>query len=216
MRKIALSIVVTNLILVHALFAQSPPDEKVDVQAAEVLLKVIKDRTQRGTLHDAFQAVRGDTGKWNDEPSLQLAPAIARKPEQVSLDDWFDQLAEQKYRPAGGETWLLFRTRQLDDNDRAWVERVERRGNQFTIVVSLAKWQGKYPKNFTYYDVFGVNLGKLEPGKYEAKWVISPREFRTFDGDGRPRDNWPKDDVVTAEKQAIELPLQFTVAANSP
>jgi hypothetical protein len=86
------------------------------------------------------------------------------------------------------DNWLLFKTRQLDDNDRAWIDRVERKGNQFTVVLNQAIWQGRYLKTFTYYNVYGVNLGRLPPGRYEAKWIVKPLTFREFEGNGRPSD----------------------------
>ena len=173
--------------------------------------KVLKDRTKRGTLHDAIQKVRGDTGKWNDDPRLQHAPPITRKPPKMPLDDWADQLQESNKRvPSNDDNWLLFKTRQLDDNDRVWIERIERDGDQFTIVLSEAIWQGRYLKTFTYYNVFGVNLGKLPPGTYTAKWVVKPLEFRAFEGSGKPSDqqkeSWPKD-----EREVNKKPSEFTV-----
>lgn len=172
--------------------------------------KQLKDRSQRSTLHDAYQFVRGDSGKWNDHHRLLHAP---QKPEKLSLDDWAEQVLEKKFQlTAGDVNWLLFRTRQLDDYDRLWVERIERDGNRFTVTVSEAIWQGKYRKNFTYYSVVGVKLGKLEPGKYEARWIVKPLEFKTFNGDGRPRGNWPQDEQP-AKKKPVELSIKFTVAA---
>lgn len=113
---------------------------------------------------------------------------------------------------------MLFKTRQLDDNDRVWIERVEREGNQFTIVLSEAVWQGRYSKTFTYYNVFGVNLGQLGPGKYTATWIVKPLEFRTFEGSGRPTDrqqeNWSKDERP-ADKKPAELSVEFEVLAGS-
>ena len=102
----------------------------------------------------------------------------------MTLDDWADQLLEKRNfkTTSSDDNWMLFRTRQLDDNDRVWAERIERRGNQITIVVNEAIWQGRYSKTFTYYSVFGVNLGKLEPGEYEVKWIINPLAFKQFEG----------------------------------
>jgi hypothetical protein len=124
----------------------------------------------------------------------------------------------------GEDNWLLFKTRQLDDNDRLWIERIEREGNQFTIVFSEAIWQGRYMKTFTFYNVYGVNLGKLPPGTYTAKWVTKPLEFRAFEGTGKPvdqqpnqppTDNWPKDEHP-ADEEASELTVEFTVSEPSP
>jgi hypothetical protein len=173
--------------------------------------RTLKDRAKRGSLHDRAQEVRGDSGKWNDEPRLQHAPPIGQKPAKQTLDDWADQLLKKDFQlTSNDDNWLIFRTRQLDDNDRVWVEQIQRRGNQLTVAVNQAKWQGRYFKNFTYYQVVGVNLGKLEPGTYKATWIIKPHLFTRFDGDGRPKGNWPKDERST-EKKPTELHLSFTI-----
>jgi hypothetical protein len=192
------------------------PSEKPankDVRRGEKWGQTIEDRSQRGTLHDEFQHVRGDSGKWSDEPQFLHAAAASRKLASLKLDDWADRLfeAEPAAIAAEGDQWLLVRTRQLDDNDRLWIERVERQGNQFTIVLSEAIWQGRYQKTFTYYGVFGVNLGQLPPGEYQAKCIIQPVSFKQFTGDGRPLpENWPKDDRP-AEKKPAELRATFRV-----
>jgi len=90
--------------------------------------RMLKDRTARGTLSDRQEMVRGDTGKWNDKATLRPAPPIQQKPNGMSLDDWADQLAEQKsITTAKDDNWLLFRSRQLDDNDRLWVKSIDRK-----------------------------------------------------------------------------------------
>ena len=78
---------------------------------SQEVLKSVKDRSQRGTLSDQRQLVRGDTGKWNDTAMLLHSTKAAGK----SLDDWIDEIAEKKpVVTAGDENWLLFRTRQLE------------------------------------------------------------------------------------------------------
>ena len=194
--------------------ADSPSNtaEANPARQGDAWTRTLKDRAQRGTLHDALQVVRGDSGKWNDEPIAQHAPPLAQKPPKMSLDDWADQVREREFQlTSGDDNWLLFRTRQLDDNDRVWVDRVERQGNRFTIVVNEAIWQGRYSKTFTYYSALGVNLGKLAPGKYEATWIVKPLEFKQFEGDGRPTDNWPKEERP-AEKKPAEWSVKFSVA----
>jgi hypothetical protein len=178
--------------------------------------KESKDRAKRTELHDSAQRIRGDSGKWNDEALLQHAPPIGQKPANLSLDAWADQLLKKKVELTDKDDhWLIFRTEQLDDNDRMWVERIERRGRQITIVANLAKWQGKYFRNFTYYQVIGLNLGKLEPGKYETKWIVQPLAFAQFDGDGKALDsNWSRDERKAAKKPT-ELHLTFTVGKGS-
>ncbi len=172
-----------------------------------------KDGAKRDALHDSSQLVRGDSGKWRDEPGLQVAPPIGQKPAKVSLDDWADQLLEKEVPPAAGDdAWLIFRGKQLDDNDRVWVERIERRENAITVTVHQAKWQGRYFKTFTYYPVIAVNLGKLEEGKYDVHWVVKPLAFAQFEGDGKATPgNWPKDEKPVDQKPA-ELRVALTVA----
>jgi hypothetical protein len=174
--------------------------------------KESRDRAKRAALHGSAQLVRGDSGKWNDDALLLHAPPIAQKPAKTSLDAWADQLLKKKVTVTEeDDNWLIFRTEQLDDNDRVWVGRIERRGRQITVIANQAKWQGKYFRNFTCYEVIAVNLGKLEPGTYAAKWIIQPLVFSKFDGDGKALNtNWPQDDRPAAKKPA-ELRLTFTV-----
>lgn len=180
---------------------------------AEDWTRELKDRAKRAELHAGTQLVRGDSGKWNDDAQLQHAPPIARKPAQLSLDSWADQLLKKKVELTDNDdNWLIFRTAQLDDNDRVWVGRIERRGQQINVVANQAKWLGKYFRNFTGYHVIGVNLGKLEPGKYTVTWTVQPLVFTMFDGDGKPLDsNWPKDERP-ADRKPAELRLAFTVS----
>ena len=175
--------------------------------------KESKDRAKRAALHGSGQLVRGDSGKWNDDAQLLHAPPIEQKPAKMPLDAWVDQLVKKKIELTDkDDNWLIFRTAQLDDNDRVWVERIERRGRQITVVANQAKWQGKYFRNFTCYEVVGVNLGKLEPGQYEAKWIIQPLVFSKFDGDGKALNtNWPKDERP-ADKKPSELRVTFSVS----
>jgi hypothetical protein len=215
MKTSKLAVVWTVAVLAVPLLAEEPkPRDASAPPAGDSWTRVLKDRSERGKLHDAFQNVRGDSGKWRDEPSLQHAPPLDRKPVKLPLDDWADQLNEKlSIAPtAADDNWLIFRSRQLDDNDRLWVERVERKGNQFTVVLSEAIWQGRYFKTFTYYGVWGVNLGKLPPGEYQATWVVQPLVFKQFEGDGRPLpENWSKDERP-GEKKPVELRVDFAVS----
>ena len=106
----------------------------------------------RGKLQDAYQFVRGDTGKWSDEHTL-LATNLKPTQAGIRLDD---QLDRKLAAPVGRlspaqDAWLVLRSRQYDDNDRAWIVEVERRGNTFAVVMDEAIWRGKYFKTFTYY-----------------------------------------------------------------
>jgi hypothetical protein len=174
-------------------------------------VRTLKDRAARGSLSDRREIVRGDTGKWNDKAALLHAPPVQRKPQGLSLDDWADQLADRKLpATADDDNWLIFRTRQLDDNDRVWVEKIERRGNEFIVILNEAIWQGRYNKTFTYYEVVAVNLGKLAPGAYSAKWLVKPLVFDRFEEPGQPKDNWPKNERPGSAKP-ITLSVAFSV-----
>jgi len=178
-------------------------------------LKVVREPAERGTLSDQRELVRGDSGKWRDAAKLQVAPPIRQKPAGMKLDDWADELAEkQPPTKAADDNWLIFRTRQLDDNDRVWIERIERSGNTFTVTMHEAIWEGKYFKTFTYYEVTAVNLGKLPPGDYTVKWIVKPLTFKQLE---KPREamqnyqtNWPVDDQPGGRK-AVELQAKFSV-----
>lgn len=192
--------------------------------AAGSSTKKITDSSQRGKLHDAAQPIRGDLGRWQDEERWLAAPTPLQESKRTWLDDWLDLRSTEPFTPTDADdVWLLFSTRQLNDNDRVWVESVERRGNRITVVVTQATWRGKYFKNFTQYFVFGINAGKLEPGTYEATCVLSPSTFTQFTGDGRPQstvdnrqvDNWPKDDRP-AETKPIPFTTKFTVVKAVP
>ena len=77
----------------------------------------------------ARESVLGDTGKWNDTPLLQQVPPLKTKHNGLNLDNWADQLTESTVTSTpADENWLLFRTRQLDDNDRVRVKKIERHG----------------------------------------------------------------------------------------
>ena len=180
------------------------------LQAQEVL-KSVQERAQRGTLSDQRQLVRGPAGKWNDAAML----LHTTKPQGMPLDDWMDAASEKKHAvTTADENWLLFRTRQLDDNDRVWIEKIERSGNAFTITMHEAIWQGNYFKTFTWYEVTAVNLGKLPAGDYTVTWIVKPLVFKQLE---KPREaqnnyqtNWPVDDQP-GEKKPVELKTKFTV-----
>lgn len=177
----------------------------------KVTLKSLSDRAERGKIADRRQMVRGDSGKWNDKAILQRAPSLEHKPNNMSLDDWADQLAASPTISSDGEeTWLIYRTRQLDDNDRVWIESIERRGDTFTIVMCEAIWRGYYNKTFTYYEVLAINLGRIPSGKYEVQWVAKPLAFERFEDPGKPKDNWPKDEEP-AEEAPVEVKSTITV-----
>jgi hypothetical protein len=203
--------------------ADEPPAADDASAGGSTWTKSLADRTRRGTLHDAALAVRGDTGRWNDAEMWLHAPTPAQTSARLALDDWLEQWSAKKYESTEADGhWLLLRTRQLNDNDRLWVDRIERTGNRITVYVNQAAWRGKYSKNFTYYQVFGVNVGKLEPGEYEATCILQPLTFTTFDGTGKPQDNaagkpqinWPKDEKP-ADGNPLELSVKLVVAKSS-
>ncbi len=179
------------------------------------VLRQVKDGTERGRLSDARQIVRGDTGKWSDVAELRPAPPLARKPAGLALDAWLEEMAGRVVELAAGEdVWLLYRSRQLDDNDRLWIERIERSGNAFTVTLHEAIWQGDYFKTFTYHEVGAVNLGLLAAGEYTVTWRVLPLQFRQLE---KPREaqrdyvtNWPVD-ARPANGEPVVLMVRFRV-----
>lgn len=195
---------------------------KIVVPLSAALAFALTSSAQEAPLPDrgvqaVREMVRGDSGKWNDSPILQVIPPLSKKPREVNLDQWADMLLETPAVPkANEEVWLLFRSRQLDDNDRIWVEKVERRGTEITVTMHEAIWQGNYFKTFTYYGVLAVKLGSLPVGTYTVEWVVEPLVFSKFDGDGRPfakngiPRNWPAD-PVKGEDPVNAAATQFEV-----
>lgn len=175
----------------------------------------MKSAAKRGTLEARVENVHGDTGKWRDDALLQAAPALAKKPGNNSLDDWADHLLAAKIQPtASGDTWLIFRTRQFDDHDRAWVEKIERQGNRFTVVMQQVNWKGYYRKSFTYYRVIAVNLGQLPAGNYTATWTIQPLSFTAFEDPKNFQSSTSKDEQPAKVKagEKLQFDLAFRVA----
>lgn len=172
---------------------------------------------ERGTIEHRTEKVRGDSGKWRDEARLQVSPAPDLSASNGSLDDWADTLDLEKIvLTSGKDTWLIYRTEQLDDNDRVWVDSIEWSddGKRITITFSRATWLGYYSKNFTWYNVTGVNLGKLKPGDYDITWIEKPLEFTEFED---PKDR--RNSRSTGEKPAegaepTILPLSVSVGGN--
>lgn len=176
-------------------------------------LKTLTDQPNRSKLHDAALLVRGDSGRWQDIERWCHSTTPPAKPAggRFALDDWLDAATVKQFTPTGDDdNWLLFSTRQLNDNDRVWVERIERQGNRIKVVVSQATWRGKYFKNFTVFHVIGVNLGRLEPGTYEATCVVMPTIFTRFDRISQQADNWPAD-ASPVDHKPIELSASFSV-----
>ena len=201
--------------LVTALFCHALLATALIADEGDTWSKAVKSKAERGTLEARVENVRGDTGKWRDDALLQAAPAPAEKPGKISLDDWADQLLEAKVQPtAAGDTWLIFRTRQFDDNDRAWVEKIERQGNRFTVVMHQAIWKGYYGKSFTYYRVIAVNLGQLPAGNYETTWTVRPLSFTTYEDPKNFQTSTSKDEqpAKVKEGEKIQFDVAFKVA----
>lgn len=189
----------------------APPSDRQDKQEPETWTKKVTDRSKRDSLSGSAENVRGDSGKWNDKPKFQYAPPLGQKPPRMLLDDWAESLDNKKIRLTGkDDTWFILQTRQLNDNDRVWVEKVERRGDQLEITVHEAVWTGRYSKNFTYYKAMAVNIGKLKAGKYTATLRIKNFEFQKFDGSGRPKDSWSLDEKPV-QRDPVELKTEFMI-----
>ena len=183
-------------------------------QDAGPVSKVLENRKDRGTLADRIEKVRGDSGKWRDEARLQVSATPGPLPQsKAPLDDWADALdVEKTSLTSGDDTWLIFRTAQLDDNDRVWIEKIERKGGRIEVILNHAVWQGDYSKNFTWYGVVAVNLGKLPAGDYEVDWRVKPLVFLQFEDPKNRRASWPRDEAPAGEQaESKKLGIAFSV-----
>jgi hypothetical protein len=153
------------------------------------------------TLSHVHEYVRPSSGVTSKEDQLIVVPGP--KPKERTPSQWFNSgLKADNDLAADQEAWLLFRSKQLSDFDRMWVERVERADDTFTVTMSRAIWLGPYAANATFHEVHGVNLGKLPAGKYTVKWIVRESGYEEFGKDG-----WPPKDRKPA--QSAELKTSF-------
>jgi hypothetical protein len=172
-----------------------PPNAVVDEGSFDVIF----------TLSQVHESVRPSGGATSEKDQLIVVPGP--KPKEQAPSQWFGSGLKAGNDPtADQDTWLLFRSKQLNDNDRMWIERVERADDTFTVTMSRAIWLGRYAANETFHEVHGVNLGKLPAGKYTVKWIVRESGFEEFGKDG-----WPPKDRKPA--QSAELKTNFPVRA---
>lgn len=173
---------------------------------AAKVLKQVKTSKDRGKLRDAYQKSRNRKKTTHDEFLRATHPAD-RIYSYIDLDGWFDvnKKSKKRHLTTGDNNWLMFRSKQVDDQVKSWVTANERNGDPFTIRMTRSVWTGNYTVNITYHDVIGVNLGKLPAGKYKAKWIIDRASHKEFD-----KENWPTDDAII-KKQEVELLTSFVV-----
>eukprot|EP00913_Durusdinium_trenchii_P013392 g12573.t1 len=176
----------------------------IDVGNELWVIKTLKANDDRGALHDLSRRVR--TGKPTKVDELVHASALNAE-HQKDLDKTFEKLKSTGVQLTSNDnSWVLFRSKQVDDNDRMFVTRVERKGNTFVIHMLRCTWKGDYSKNVTYHEVLGINLGKLGSGKYTAKWRVGRTQFEKFDKQG-----WPA--VLEIQPgDAAELSIDFEAA----
>jgi hypothetical protein len=206
-----------SLIVIVAL-AQFPLENRLHAEENKTSgsSKAITKAEERGTLEDRTEKIRGDSGKWSDLALLQVSSAPAASTDKGSLDQWADSLGKKKSTLTSEHAiWLIYRSEQLDDNDRVWLESIERdeEGKKFTITFARATWLGNYSKNFTWYSMTGVNLGKLLAGEYEVTWIEKPLEFKRFVDPKNHVKSWPEDEKASPDSSPIKAKLKFKVIA---
>jgi hypothetical protein len=154
------------------------------------------------TLGDVGETVRGVVSK-KDELIVVPGPRLETQPPS----QWFSSaLKAENHLTADKETWLLFRSMQVNDKDRMHIERIEREGNAFVVTMNRAIWQGDYYRNVMFHEVHGVALGKLPAGKYTVRWILRETSFMEFDKDGRPK-------AMEDPARPVELKASFIVRA---
>lgn len=174
-------------------------------EAEEPVRRDIGDRSERGTLADGFERVRGDTGRWRDAAGL----AVVAAPDGAKAAP-LDELADRAEGLVSGKpVWLVYRSRQLDDNDRVWISSIERKGSEIRVEMHEAIWQGYYSKTFTWYGAWSVDLGQLPPGDYHVIWTVKQFTFTKLDDPETRQAGWPEDESDTSEENTIEA--KFTV-----
>lgn len=169
------------------------------------VIRVLKSPAGYGTLRDAYRKVRRGAPQKRDE--LRHAFSITAK-HLRNLPATFAGLRNAGFQnTTNDDNWLLFRSKQLNDNDRQWISRIVRQGNTLTIDFTRAVWTGDYAENDTFNEILGVNLGKLPAGRYSVKWRFGHVRFRKFD-----RRGWPAVLETTIAKPR-EVSVDFTVVA---
>ena len=142
----------------------------------------------RAGMYAVVERVDGGKGAM-DKDLLHHAPPLSAKPAGKSLEEWFTILLFSNIRlNPDDEKFLFFCSRQVNDKDLMWIERIERDGNHFTIHMKRAIWQGVYHANVLYHSVYAVNLGRLPESRYTVEWIVEPLEFTQLDKDGWPAD----------------------------
>ena len=136
MKTIRLSMLIVAVLTPVVLCAQQTPS--ADSSAPNAWTKVLADKSKRGTLHDATQTVRGDAGKWSDEPpQLSHVSPLIPPGAKIPLDVRLDQVLEQK--PSDGTTTTTSGCSSARVKSTTTigfgVERIERKENEFTIVL---------------------------------------------------------------------------------
>lgn len=158
--------------------------------------------TERVTRSDVHEVVRRVFSK-QDELIVVPGP----RPKTHTPSQWFtNALKAENKLTAEEETWLLFRSMQVNDKDSMHIERVDKKGDAFVVTMSRYTWLGPYYRNVTFHEVHGVTLGKLPAGKYSVTWIIRDAAFTELAEGGLPK---------TLEKAAtpVELKMSFSVGA---
>ncbi len=168
-------------------------------------VNAVSEPSDRGTQHFAYQKVR-DRRTRNEDQFRHWR--MWHRDDIRELDEQFDAAGKVRvsYSPRD-ENLLMFRSRQLNDLDRIWIERVERDGKQFTITAHRAIWGGVYTRNISYFDVFAVRIGKLPAGDYRAKLIIKPLTFMKYD-----ENRWPIGERPSRAERPTELNVDFRIA----
>ncbi len=176
------------------------------------ILKQVTQPSDRGKLHDAHQKLHGNPrATINDE--LLHVPPVDEIAKYTDYDAWFNTIKKRgKVTVAADKNqWVMFRSTQVNDNDRMWIDRIERRGDTFTIHMTRAIWRGVYTRNVTFHELFGVNLGKLPAGRYKAVWVITPAAYKDPDARGYPKQLLDEKRFRKGESLKTTLTVDWTV-----
>jgi len=185
-------------------------------------LREVTNPHDRNALLDELWGIA--TGQASPGERLLHAPPIEWKNTRT-LKGWFEHVARQKVNVSSeDDNWLIFRSGQLNDNDRVWIHAIQRQGDKFTMAVHRAKWTGQYAGRGAYlasplnshYTYYAANLGRLPAGRYSARLVVQPYVFAEFDAQSVPHRQsslkYPQDARPDDQAKPTEMEIAWTVA----
>jgi hypothetical protein len=178
-------------------------------------VKTAKTPTDRADMYEAMET--GYPCVDPGENTLQCVGPLSWVNKGETLYAYGVRLAHKDFAIGeGDDNILLFtmaRSTMREVDDQMWVDKVERKGNNFVVHMQFAEWMGGCGSSAICQAVFAVNIGKLSRGDYTAQWVIDPLQFEHQDQDGWPKDAQPAE--ITEWNKQVTLQVKFSVVGKT-